>query len=114
MKTIEITQTKFREAQKYFTDEINKIISEDVDEILTNGNLASVILDSMGYSLDNNTTLEKDENGKAKKYPMGTISGKQLLVDPYMRWDDNRILLKDKDENIINEIKIIDENDMLI
>jgi hypothetical protein len=35
------------------------------------------------------------------------------MVDPYMRWDDNKIILKN-DDLVIEEIEIIDEENILI
>ena len=112
IKIITITEEMgFIEGRKYFVDELNKMITDDVVEIITNGNLATTMLDFMGYDLSNIeiNKLEKDENGKAKKYPMGTLSEKQLLVDPYMRWDDNRIIFSNG-----NVLEVIDESMMLI
>ena len=71
----------------------------------------SVIQDSFDYKLK--VKLEKNKNGTAKNYPMGQFDNVSIVVNPYMRWDDNRILLKNN-ENIIHELEIIDENDMLI
>jgi len=116
-KTIEIKKEDYQnlsEMRNFVKDEIEKMCTNDVVEIITNGNLASVIQDFQGYDLSNfDTKLEKDENGRAKNFPMGKIFEKQIYVNPYMRWDDDRILFK-IDDNNINELEIIDKTMMLI
>lgn len=115
MKTkIEIPEIGYIEIQKYFINEIQKFINNDIIEIITNGNLAAIMQDTIGYKLPTNKiTLEKDSTGKAKKYSLGTFLEKPLLVDPYMRWDDNRILFKYNNDNI-DELEIIDKNMLLL
>ena len=60
--------------------------------ILTNGNLASVIQDIVGYNLNPVPGTSK-LNINGQLYPVGKVGDKTLYVDPYMRWDDNRIFL---------------------
>lgn len=59
--------------------------------LITNGNLASVIQDIVGYTLNPVNAGKMNTNGQL--YPMGNVGAIQIYVDPYMRWDDNRIFL---------------------
>jgi len=116
MKTIKIKENvSYREMQESFISEIKTYVTKDVNVLLTNGNLATIIQDSAGYNLENLNVpkLQKGEDGRAKIFKLGKLEDLQIMVDPYMRWDDNRILLKN-DEIIIEEIEIIDKNDSLI
>ncbi|MFW6243333.1 MAG: hypothetical protein ACOC2W_04170, partial [bacterium] len=60
--------------------------------VVTNGNLASVIQDIAGYTL-NPVVGGSNLNTNGQLYPVGKIGNMTLYVDPYMRWDDNRIFL---------------------
>jgi hypothetical protein len=60
--------------------------------IVTNGNLASVIQDIAGYVL-NPVVGGSNLNTNGQLYPVGKVGNMTLYVDPYMRWDDNRIFL---------------------
>jgi Major capsid protein Gp23 len=59
--------------------------------LVTNGNLASVIQDVAGYTI--NPTGAGKINTNGQMYPMGTINNITIYVDPYQGWDDNRIFL---------------------
>jgi hypothetical protein len=59
--------------------------------LVTNGNLASVIQDIAGYTINPVNAGKLNTNGQL--YPMGNIGNIAIYVDPYMRWDDNRIFL---------------------
>lgn len=60
--------------------------------IVTNGNIASVLQDTATYQL---STIPggSNLNTNGQLYPVGKIGAMTLYVDPYMRWDDNRIFL---------------------
>jgi hypothetical protein len=58
--------------------------------LVTNGNLASVIQDVAGYTINNPGAKI---NGNGQMYPMGTVGNLTVYVDPYQSWDDNRIFL---------------------
>lgn len=60
--------------------------------IVTNGNIASVLQDTATYTL---STIPggSNLNTNGQLYPVGKIGTMTLYVDPYMRWDDNRIFL---------------------
>jgi len=59
--------------------------------LVTNGNLASVIQDIAGYTINPVQASKLNTNGQL--YPMGNIGNISIYVDPYMRWDDNQIFL---------------------
>lgn len=59
--------------------------------IVTNGNLASVIQDIAGYTINPVNAGKLNTNGQL--YPMGNVGNMAIYVDPYMRWDDNYIYL---------------------
>jgi major capsid protein Gp23 len=60
--------------------------------VVTNGNLASVVQDIAGYTL-NPIPGGSNLNTNGQLYPVGKIGQMTLYVDPYMRWDDNRMFL---------------------
>ena len=59
--------------------------------LVTNGNLASVIQDVAGYTI--NPVKSANLNANGQLFPMGNIGQISIYVDPYQRWDDNRIFL---------------------
>lgn len=59
--------------------------------LVTNGNLASVVQDIAGYTINPVNAGKLNTNGQL--YPMGNIGNIAIYVDPYMRWDDNFIYL---------------------
>ena len=66
-------------------------------KIITNGNIASVLQDIVGYTLNPVKGITKIEDPTIP-YPMGQIGDITLFVDVLQRWDDNRIVFyKDKD-----------------
>ena len=58
--------------------------------LVTNGNLASVIQDVAGYTIN---PVKANLNANGQLFPMGNIGNISIYVDPYQRWDDNRIFL---------------------
>jgi len=60
--------------------------------IVTNGNVASIIQDIAGYTL-NPVVGGSNLNTNGQLYPVGKVGNMTLYVDPYMRWDDNRVFL---------------------
>ena len=109
-ETIKIVENGVRKAQKEFSTKLDNLLIGN--KIVTNGNLAAILLDLQGYTLPDLPKIEKDENGKAKKYAMGQYNNVNIFVDPYMLWDDNRLLLYES-ENIIMEITIINADKIL-
>lgn len=59
--------------------------------IVTNGNIASVIQDIAGYTINPVNGGKLNTNGQL--YPVGKIGNMDIYVDPYMLWSDNRIFL---------------------
>lgn len=59
--------------------------------IVTNGNMASVMQDVASYTI--NPVQGSNLNTNGQLYPVGKIGNMTLYVDPYMRWDDNRVFL---------------------
>jgi len=109
MKTINITQETITESLKYFFNELNKIITPETNTIITNANIASVLQDSVDYKVCKTT----DDSNKTKNYIIGTFNESRLFVDPQQSWIDNRIILK-KDNKLVDEINVNDENGNLI
>ena len=58
--------------------------------LVTNGNLASVIQDVAGYTIN---PVKSNLNANGQLFPMGNVGNISIYVDPYQRWDDNRIFL---------------------
>ena len=58
--------------------------------LVTNGNLASVIQDVAGYTIN---PVKANLNANGQLFPMGNVGNVSIYVDPYQRWDDNRIFL---------------------
>lgn len=57
---------------------------------VTNGGLAAALMDIAGYTI--NPTKSKI-NGSGQLYPVGQIGDIQIYVDPYMKYNDNRVVL---------------------
>jgi hypothetical protein len=57
---------------------------------VTNGGLAAALMDIAGYTIN---PVKSKMNGAGQLYPVGTIGDIQIYVDPYMRYNDNRIVL---------------------
>lgn len=58
--------------------------------IVTNGALAAAIVDVSGYTI---SPLKSKLNNAGQLYPVGEVAGMQVFVDPYMKYNDNRICL---------------------
>ena len=57
---------------------------------VTNGGLGAALMDIAGYTIN---PVKSKVNGAGQLYPVGTIGDIQIYVDPYMRYNDNRIVL---------------------
>ena len=57
---------------------------------VTNGGIAAALMDIAGYTIN---PVKSKMNGAGQLYPVGTIGDIQIYVDPYMRYNDNRIVL---------------------
>lgn len=58
--------------------------------LVTNGGLAAAIQDIAGYTIN---PVKSKINGQGQLYPVGQIGDISVYVDPYMRYNDNRIVL---------------------
>ena len=57
---------------------------------VTNGGLAAAFMDIAGYTIN---PVKSKINGAGQLYPVGQIGDITIYVDPYMKYDDNRIVL---------------------
>jgi hypothetical protein len=57
---------------------------------VTNGGLAAAFMDIAGYTIN---PVKSKINGSGQLYPVGQIGDITIYVDPYMRYNDNRIAL---------------------
>ncbi len=57
---------------------------------VTNGALGASLMDIAGYTIN---PVKSKLNGSGQLYPVGQIGDISIYVDPYMRYDDNRIVL---------------------
>jgi hypothetical protein len=58
--------------------------------LITNGGLAAALQDIAGYTIN---PLKSKMNSQGQLYPVGSIGDISIYVDPYMRYNDNRIVL---------------------
>jgi hypothetical protein len=58
--------------------------------LITNGGLAAALQDISGYTIN---PLKSKMNASGQLYPVGSIGDISIYVDPYMRYNDNRIVL---------------------
>ena len=58
--------------------------------LITNGGLAAALQDIAGYTIN---PVKSKLNGQGQLYPVGSIGDIAIYVDPYMRYNDNRIVL---------------------
>lgn len=58
--------------------------------LVTNGGLAAALSDIAGYTIN---PLKSKLNGQGQLYPVGSIGDISIYVDPYMKYNDNRIVL---------------------
>jgi hypothetical protein len=58
--------------------------------IITNGGLAAALQDIAGYTIN---PVKSKLNASGQLYPVGSIGDISIYVDPYMKYNDNRIVL---------------------
>lgn len=58
--------------------------------LVTNGGLAAALSDISGYTLN---PVKSKLNGSGQLYPVGSIGDISIYVDPYMKYNDNRIVI---------------------
>jgi hypothetical protein len=57
---------------------------------VTNGGLAAALMDIAGYTIN---PLKSKISGSGQLYPVGQIGDITVYVDPYMKYNDNRIVI---------------------
>ena len=57
---------------------------------VTNGGLAASLMDIAGYTIN---PVKSKISGQGQLYPVGQIGDISIYVDPYMKYNDNRIVL---------------------
>jgi hypothetical protein len=57
---------------------------------VTNGALAATLMDISGYTIN---PVKSKMNATGQLYPVGQIGDMQVYVDPYMKYNDNRIVI---------------------
>ena len=57
---------------------------------VTNGGLAAALMDNAGYTIN---PSKSKLSGSGQLYPVGQIGDLQLYVDPFMKYNDNRIVI---------------------
>lgn len=58
--------------------------------LVTNGGLAAALADITGYTIN---PVKSKISGTGQLYPVGSIGDISIYVDPYMKYNDNRIVL---------------------
>ena len=58
--------------------------------VVTNGRLGAALADITGYTIN---PVKSKINATGQLYPMGTIGDVQIYIDPYMLYNDNRMLI---------------------
>ena len=58
--------------------------------LITNGGLAAALQDIAGYTIN---PVKSKINASGQLYPVGSIGDISIYVDPYMKYNDNRIVL---------------------
>jgi len=57
---------------------------------VTNGGLAASLMDLAGYTIN---PVKSKLSGQGQLYPVGQIGDISIYVDPYMKYNDNRIVI---------------------
>jgi hypothetical protein len=57
---------------------------------VTNGGIAAALMDVAGYTVN---PVKSKLNGQGQLYPVGQIGDISIYVDPYMKYNDNRIVI---------------------
>ena len=101
---IDPTGKRFSEVSKEFNNFINDmIIIYNVDHIITNGMLGSCLQNSLLF--DFSPLSSGVTQLQYVPYYIGNFNGRKILIDPFMRWDDHRMIMK-YDRSVILSHKI--------
>jgi hypothetical protein len=68
--------------------------------LITNGGLGAALQDIAGYTIN---PLRSKMNGQGQLYPVGSIGDISIYIDPYMKYNDNRVVLGRKN-NQTNQV----------
>ena len=90
-----------------------KIRTIELDRIVTNGSLGSVLQDNISFTINNNSNIYSSDQPEVK-YKIGSLFNNNVFVDPMMRWDDNRIIFIGEDDEISFVLEINDENNIFL
>ena len=86
---------------KYLSDDLDKYLKAfESNKIETNGNIASYLQDVNGYV----HTMEMKLFTSNEPYKMGTLKGVDIYIDPYQRWNDNKIYFYDESDERIASV----------
>jgi len=81
---------KFSELIEMIDDTFDKYSRKEDTPIVTSSRVASFIADFSGYSIMSSNKISYSPMGLL--YPTGMYKKRQIYVDPFMRWDDLRML----------------------
>ena len=121
MRKIKITEHLNHNATRQLTEHINSILQEyDIDKIISNGNLQSVITYGNNYTLSENIKINETQ------YPIGSFTKSTIVdnkielgetiplyVDSTQKWGDSRIFFEKNGVNVL-EVEVEDKNGYLI
>lgn len=82
----------------------DKFSNHDFKNIVTNGAVASDIMDTSVFSTTFNTANVQNSGGLV--YMFGSLMGRDSYIDPFMKYDDTRICLFNKVELNIKNIEL--------
>ena len=93
---------------KRFADKLSEYLEEESEYkfIISNGKITSALADSSDFAFNaptNRTIL----NNPGVGYFYGKFHGADVFVDPYMRWDDDRVLIGNEKINLEIDPNII-------
>ena len=91
---------------KYLIDDLDKYLKSfeyhESKKIQTNGNIVSYLQDVDGYV----HTMEMKLFTSSIPYKIGTLKDVDIYIDPYQRWDDNKIYFFDENGDKIASVDI--------
>lgn len=98
--------------QMKLLNRINEIAdSTGSEKIITNGNLGHSLRGIGGYSNEYiSNEIKKDIKSP---FPVGQIGKLTVFVDPYMKWDDNRIIFYNESKDLFT-LKVEDGRGILV
>jgi len=110
-KDIIINQKNSNDAINYIIEEIKNNSNNNIKSVWGNTNIISEIY-YLIYNKYPEIKLEK-HNNIIQTINLFKLENLDIIVNPSLSWDNNTILLKDDNNNIMVELNIIDENFIL-